>query len=302
MVSPSSSYCTSPKTSLSSTTSTIATIYSSFPSAQETLEIPLQITHILPPDKIDQKPFRQLRHVIFTVYRRLFTIVVLANISALVLIDIRTRDTRYYFKAISSAASANLFIAVAIRQDYIINIFFEIFASTPKAAPLRLRRILAKIFEFGGVHLSTGICSAAWSVRLAIFLTLSFEDGSLRNPPILALTYTLLLLFSGIVVFAQPKLRRKTHNTFERMHRFGGWLCSATYWTLIVLTAKAMADFPDSQESTIDVLIRLPSFWLLSINTVHTIIPWLRLRKLEAQPERLSDHALRLHLKANIGR
>jgi hypothetical protein len=43
---------------------------------------PLQITFPLPAEKIDQKPFRLLRHAIFTVYRRLFTIVAMANILA----------------------------------------------------------------------------------------------------------------------------------------------------------------------------------------------------------------------------
>ncbi|KUJ08113.1 uncharacterized protein LY89DRAFT_600331 [Mollisia scopiformis] len=285
-----------------SSTSTIVVTTTTCSSSDLELEkAPLQITHVLPAEKLDQRPFRQLRHVIFTVYRRLFTFVIIANIVALIIVDIRPRDTKFYFKAISSAASANLFLCVAIRQDYIINILFDVFAATPKSAPLRFRRILTKVFEFGGVHTSAGICSTAWFIRLAIFLTLSFENGSLRDVPILALTYVLLLLFSGIVIFAHPKMRSKTHNTFERMHRFGGWLCSVTFWTLIVLTARVMADLPGSKQSTIEVLIHLPSFWLLSINTIHTIVPWLRLRKLEATPEKLSDHALRLHLKANIG-
>jgi hypothetical protein len=277
------------------------TTSSSCSTTQETDKTPLQIRHVLSPEKIDQKPFRQLRHVIFPVYRRLFTLVIAGNIIALVLIDLSPRDITFYFKAISSAASANLFVTVAIRQDYVLNFLFEIFASTSKSRPLYWRRILTKVFEFGGVHTSAGICSLAWFIRLAIFLTVSFENGSLRDVPILALTYALLALFSGIVVFAHPELRSKNHNTFELMHRFGGWLCSATSWTLIVLTANVMANLPGSHQSIIDILIQLPSFWLLTINTIHTVLPWLRLRKLKATPERLSDHALRLHLKANIG-
>jgi hypothetical protein len=261
---------------------------------------PLEITHFLPLEKLDQKPFRQLRHIIFTVYRRLFTVVILANIIGLIFLDIYPQDNNSYIKAISSAASANLFVAVAIRQDYIINLLCEIFAATPKSTPLRIRRILTKVFEFGGVHSSAAICSLAWFVRLAVYLTISFENGHLRNIPVLALAYVLLLLFTGIVIFAHPKLRTKAHNTFERIHRFGGWLCSITFWTLIILTAKALSEAPDSQHSVSYILIRLPSFWLLTLNTIHSLIPWLRLRKLQATPELLSDHALRLHLKANI--
>jgi hypothetical protein len=265
---------------------------------EEKPKSPLPITHFLPAEKLDQRAFRQLRHVIFTVYRRLFALVILANVLALVIIDIKPRDTKYYFKAISSAASANLFLTVAIRQDYIINLLFDVLAATPKSTPLRIRRILTKIFEFGGVHSSAGICSTVWFIRLSVFLTMSFANGELRDIPVVVLTYILLLFFVGIVIFAHPKMRSKYHNTFERMHRFAGWLCSAIFWTLIVLAAKAMAS---EEQSVADILIHLPSFWLLSINTIHSIVPWLRLRKLEATPEPLSDHALRLHLKANIG-
>lgn len=282
----------------SSSVTTASSIVSCSSADQEKNKTPLPITHVLPPEKLDQRPFRQLRHAIFTVYRRLFTIVIIANVLALAIIEGKPRNTKYYFKAISSFASANLFLTVAIRQDYIINFLFEVLASTPKNTPLRLRRILTKIFEFGGVHSSAGICSTVWFIRLAAFLTISFDNGSLRDIPVVILTYVLLLLFMGIVIFAHPKLRSKYHNTFERMHRFAGWLCSAIFWTLIMLAAKAMTS---PEESLVDVLIDLPSFWLLSINTIHSIIPWLRLRKLEATPERLSDHALRLHLKANIG-
>jgi hypothetical protein len=282
-----------------SSTSSAATSASSL-SIDEKEEPPLQITHLLPPEKLDQKAFRQLRHTAFTVYRRLFTVVILANIVGLVFLDIRPRSNDFYRKAISSAASANLFVAVAIRQDYIINLLCEVFAATPKRTPLRIRRILTKVFEFGGVHSSAAICSLLWFIRLAVFFTMSFENGELRDIPVFTLAYVLLLLFTGIVIFAHPKLRSKTHNTFERMHRFGGWLCSVTFWILIILTAKAIADEPNAIHSTTHILIRLPSFWLLSLNTIHSFVPWLRLRKLEATPEPLSDHALRLHLKANI--
>jgi hypothetical protein len=261
---------------------------------------PLQITFPLPAEKIDQKPFRLLRHAIFTVYRRLFTIVAMANILGLILIDTRRRDLNSYIRVISSAASGNLFVAVAMRQDYIINFLCEVFAATPKSAPLRVRRVLTKVFEFGGVHSSAATCSLAWFIRLAVHLTKSFENGSLRDIPVLALAYLLLLLFTAIVIFAHPKLRQKTHNTFERVHRFAGWMCSLIFWTLIVLTAKALSEAPGSEHPASYILIHLPSFWLLSLNTLHSVVPWLRLRKLPATPEHLSDHALRLHLNANI--
>ena len=261
---------------------------------------PLVITYPLPPEKVDEKPFRFLRHVLFTVYRRLFTIVIMSNILGFIFIEARHRDLNSYIRVISSAASGNLFVAVAMRQDYVINILCEVFAATPKSVPLRFRRILTKVFEFGGVHSGAATCSLAWFIRLAVLLTMCFENGSLRNIPVLIFAYCLLLLFTAIVIFALPGLRRKQHNTFERIHRFAGWMCSVIFWTLIVLTAKALSQRTGSEHTTSYILVHLPSFWLLSLNTIHSLIPWLRLRKLPATPEHLSDHALRLHLKADI--
>jgi hypothetical protein len=104
----------------------------------EETKTPLLITYPLPGEKVDKKPLSKFRYVIFTVYRRLFTLVVITNIIGLVFIDHRRRDNVSYIKAssntliqasyvlnntkvISSAASGNLFVAVTIRQDYIIN-------------------------------------------------------------------------------------------------------------------------------------------------------------------------------------
>jgi hypothetical protein len=153
--------------SLDHKSSTVTRIASSSSSTMhEGDKTSLQITHVLPPEKVDQRPFCQLRHIIFPVYRRLFTLVIIGNIIALIFIDLSPRDTIFYFRAISSAASANLFVTVAIRQDYILNFLFEIFASTPKSRSLHCRRILTKVFEFGGVHTSAGICSLVWFIRL----------------------------------------------------------------------------------------------------------------------------------------
>ncbi|KAE9375962.1 hypothetical protein N431DRAFT_437387 [Stipitochalara longipes BDJ] len=313
------SVCTPAISNASSATSTASKASSATSlTVSEEKSLPLLITYPLPAEKLDQKNFRLLRHAIFTVYRRLFTLVIMANIIGLIFIDYRHRDNNSYIKVslnatpakmrfadsdlkvISSAASGNLFVAVAMRQDYIINLLCEVFAATPKGTPLRIRRILTKVFEFGGVHSSAAICSTAWFVRLAIHLTVSFENGTLRDIPTLALAYVLLLLFTAIVIFAHPTLRKKTHNTFERIHRFAGWMCSAVFWTLIVLTATALSEAPGAEHGAVYILIRLPSFWLLTLNTIHGFVPWLRLRKLEATPEFLSSHALRLHLKANI--
>lgn len=255
----------------------------------------------LPAEKKSSRPYRQARHVYFTVYRRLFTIVLVLNLIGLIVLETRPYDLERYLRSISSAASANFCLAILARQDYIINALFDLYVLIPKSAPLALRRRVAKVYEFGGVHSGAAVCATMWFLRLVILLTLAFRDGSLGdNIPGLALVWVVLLLFMGIIVFAHPSLRSKQHDTFEKTHRFAGWIANALFWVLVVLASNALAIRSDDPRSTGQVLVTLPSFWMLSLNTVHTIIPWIRLRKLPATAEPLSNMAVRLHLKANI--
>ena len=69
--------------------------------------LPLLITYPLPAEKLDEKKFRLLRHVVFTVYRRLFTLVIMANIIGLVFIDYRHRDFTSYIKVSLSITAPN---------------------------------------------------------------------------------------------------------------------------------------------------------------------------------------------------
>lgn len=255
----------------------------------------------LPAENKSSRPYRQARHVYFTVYRRLFAIVLISNIVGLIILETRPYQLERYLRSISSAASANFCLAILARQDYIINALFDLYVLIPKSAPLALRRRVAKVYEFGGVHSGAAFCATMWFLRLVILLTLAFQDGTLGdNIPGLALVWVVLLLFVGIIVFAHPSLRTKQHDVFERTHRFAGWIANALFWVLVVLASNALADRGDDPRSTGQVLVTLPSFWMLTLNTAHTFIPWIRLRKLPATAEPLSNMAVRLHLKANI--
>lgn len=255
----------------------------------------------LPAENKSSRPYRQVRHVYFTVYHRLFAIVLTSNIIGLIVLETRPHELEQSLKVISTASSANFCLAILARQDYIINALFDLYVLIPKSAPLALRRRVAKVYEFGGIHSGAACCATLWFLRLVILLTATFQDGPMgRNFAALALAWVGLALFVGIIVFAHPRLRSKQHDFFERTHRFAGWTANGLFWTLLVLASRALAHRDDDARATAQVLISLPSFWLLTLNTVHTLIPWFRLRKLPATAEGLSKNAVRLHLKANV--
>jgi len=164
----------------------------------------------------------------------------------------------------------------------------------PLSAPLRIRRILAKIYEFGGVHSGAAVCSVIWFIIFTVLLTRDFIHSttiSLRDPGLLTVTYILLIILLGLCITAFPRFRFKSHNTFENVHRWGGWFSLALFWVELLV----FADLQSSPQTMGLILIKLPAFWFLLISSLHAIYPWLRFHKLKVRPEKLSDHAIRLH-------
>ena len=97
--------------------------------------------------KRHSKPIRNLRHMFFSVYRRLFSIAFAVNMFVFIsLTAARQANTG----KIAYAVISNFFISILIRQEYVINILFNIFTAWPQSAPLTIRRISARIFHIGG--------------------------------------------------------------------------------------------------------------------------------------------------------
>lgn len=79
------------------------------------------------PDKTQGHYVRNLRHQIFTLYRRLFGVVFITNMA--IFIAVLCRGTNAL--QIGEIAIANLLCAILMRQDYVINMFFNVFCSVP---------------------------------------------------------------------------------------------------------------------------------------------------------------------------
>jgi len=254
------------------------------------------------PKKSHNRIIRHVRHTFFNVYRRLFTLVFILNMIGMVVLLVRHHNATTspaLLADLANIASANVMVALLIRQDYVVNILFKLCWSMPVSSPLRIRRLLCKIYEYGGVHSGAAVCSVIWFALFTGFLTRDFAlsvSHELRNPAILTFTYLLFLLLLSLVVTAYPRFRTSSHNTFENVHRWGGWFSLALFWVELLLFAKAQT----GKESLGVVLINFPAFWFLLISSIHAIIPWFRLHKLHIIPEKFSDHAIRLHFKEKI--
>jgi len=246
---------------------------------------------------------RFARWTAFGVYRRIFMAVFIINIWHGHRILTMKRRSKYspLLVDISTMASANMLVAILIRQDYVINTLFRLCWFIPFWAPLRLRRSLAKIYEYGGLHSGTAVCSVLWFTLLGYILTWEFITIRIADPLIIMCTFTVIGVLWAMLVTAYPAFRSRKHNTFENIHRFGGWVVLGLFFPELYLFTRALGH-QAGPASPGAVLTKLPAFWLLIASTFHVALPWLRLRRLRIRPERLGVgvHAIRLHLSEKV--
>lgn len=256
----------------------------------------LTLNEVQLPNKRSHRYLRHARHTFLNVYRRLFSLVFIFNMIGLAVL--LSRNSHWYSSPpladFATAASANIMVAVLIRQDYVVNTCFKLAWSVPLSAPLRLRRILAKVYEYGGVHSGAAFSSVVWFCLLTGFLTREFAINQVRDAGLMTFSYILLAILLSLVITAYPRFRFMSHNTFEYIHRWGGWFSLALFWVELVLFARIQARQPHSEHLGI-VLIKIPAFWFLLVSSLHAILPWLRFHKLPVRAEKLSNHAIRLY-------
>ncbi|KAL8742439.1 MAG: hypothetical protein Q9190_005075 [Brigantiaea leucoxantha] len=248
------------------------------------------------PVKHEGRAWRQMRYNLMSVYKRLFFICLAANIIALVvfLVGKRRPTTLGLSPApMATAVASNILAAFLIRQENVINSLYTICCWTPLWFPLRFRRMIAKLYHFGGVHSGCAVSATIWFMLLIVLITRDFVLGNFNQPAILTTAYVLLVLLVSICASAIPKFRNFSHNTFEAVHRFAGWTAVGLFWVLVILLSRMDSKALDSP-SLGTILVKTPALWILVLITFFTILPWLRLRKVEAFPEVLSDHVVRI--------
>ncbi|MEV0171358.1 hypothetical protein AB0I00_09570 [Streptomyces sp. NPDC050803] len=203
---------------------------------------------------------RLLKHPRLMHYNRLAALVLTAN-----LVFLWTSWTPSA-ATMSHAALANLALAVVVRQQYVINLFFRLATAAPTHWPLKIRWTLGKVYHFGGLHVGGALAGSAWFLAA----TVTGDNG-----PATAVGWSLLALLAAIIATALPPFRARHHDHFEKIHRFGGWTALALFWTHTLLSAAGPVPLA-----------------VLAVTTFSVALPWLRLRKVDVRVERPSPHVV----------
>ena len=209
-------------------------------------------------------------------YNRLFALVITCNAGVIWLgPGVLSMGT----ETLSAMVLINLSLATLVRQQYLINALFWLATRVPVTWPLCIRRRVAKVYHFGGLHSGAAVAATGWfvvlvGVQVAMHLR---EPGSL-SPAVLWLNAVLMGVLLLMVGMALPQVRGRFHNGFERVHRFAGWSVLLLFWTQTLLA------LPEP--------LRSGSFWMLVLLTFSIALPWLRLRKVAIDTVRPSGHAV----------
>ncbi|GAA3614696.1 hypothetical protein GCM10022419_119880 [Nonomuraea rosea] len=178
--------------------------------------------------------------------------------------------------SLSAMVVANVTLAALVRQQYVINLFFRLATSVSARRPLAVRRVLGKVYHFGGLHVGGAVAATTWFALLAGVMTV-------RPAGLLALTYAILVLLVAMVIFALPPLRTRFHNVFEVVHRLGGWTVLVLFWAHSLLSAAPQA-----------------AIWALAAVTLSIALPWLRLRRVPVRISRPSSHVALLEFDYGV--
>lgn len=82
------------------------------------------------PSKAQVKPVRNLRHILFTIYRRIFGVIFIVNMSIFISTAVRGFENANYLGLV---VVANLFASILMRQEYVVNSFFIVFGNVPRS-------------------------------------------------------------------------------------------------------------------------------------------------------------------------
>ncbi|KAJ2902012.1 Adenylate-forming reductase [Zalerion maritima] len=247
---------------------------------------------------------RWLRHRVFSLYRRSFSIISIANaIAFFVIVDKAVANkTSLSIPHLATAVAANVLVSVLMRQDHVINLLFWAATRVPVTAPFFIRRLVARVYHITGVHSGCAISATMWWILFTVAATISFfNPGPTNKYPIngltLALTYSILGLLVSIVVVALPRIREAFHNSFEWTHSLAGWTAIALMWAHLVATLNSTNK---AGKPLAELVTHSPAFYILILITASIVLPWLSLRHVKVRPEPLSNHAVRLHFDFTI--
>lgn len=230
---------------------------------------------------------RVSRHPALMEYRRLALLVALVNLWCVYVLwpQVMLADGSMNLAPLSNMALANFALGIVMRQQRLVNFLFWAATRVPTSWPLWIRWGAGKVFHFGGLHSGGNVAGSLWFTALLGGMVWNRAHGaSLPSDLTLGLSGVMVALMVAMIGTAIGPIRAKYHDTFEQTHRFAGWTLLALLWAQSVSLAF----------DTGTPLLQTPAVWILSVLTLSIASPWMTLKKVKVEADKLSNHAVAL--------
>ncbi|KAL9667934.1 hypothetical protein QQ045_002304 [Rhodiola kirilowii] len=226
---------------------------------------------------------------LFTVYKRLFFVSFVLNMTGLVLAA--TGRFSYGRNRPALFSIGNILALTLCRTEAVLRLLFWLAVALlgHHWVPLRIKTMTTSLLQsLGGIHSGCGVSSVAWLVY-ALVLTLKNRADS--SPEIIGVASAILGLLCLSCLAAFPLVRHLHHNVFERTHRFTGWSALGLLWAFIILTIAYDPLTKTYKSGLWSKLVKQQEFWLTSAITILIILPWLTVRRVPVRVSAPSTHA-----------
>ncbi|KAH7359288.1 hypothetical protein B0T11DRAFT_244541 [Plectosphaerella cucumerina] len=217
----------------------------------------------------------------FNTYRKFFVLITALNLVGIVMAALGRFE--YAQDHLGALVLGNLLAAVMFRNELFLRFLYIIAIYGLRSwAPLMVKIGVTSILQHvGGIHSGCALSGAAWLVYKVVDIIVHRDT---QHDAVIA---TGVITCSAVIISvmsAFPWVRNNHHNTFERHHRFIGWLGLAATWVFVIL--GNVYDIKSGQWSTsAHTLLSAQELWFAVFMTIFVLIPWVTLREVSVEVE-----------------
>ncbi|KAK3291011.1 uncharacterized protein B0H64DRAFT_349792 [Chaetomium fimeti] len=232
----------------------------------------------------------------FNTYRKFFTFVTVLNLVGIAMAAADKWD--YARDHLGALVLGNLLMAVLMRNEMFLRFLYIISIYGLRSwAPVCIKVGVTSILQHvGGIHSGCALSGAAWLVYKIVDI---IRYRSVQHSSVIASGIITNVAVIISVLSAFPWIRNNYHNTFERHHRFIGWLGIAATWVFVILgdiyDIKRGEWRPDSHS-----LLSVQELWFAVFMTIFVLIPWVTLREVPVEVELPSPKVAILKFKRGM--
>lgn len=165
----------------------------------------------------------------------------------------------------------NLLLATLVRNELILHVLYRSAVTVSRMVPFGKYYINASVHYIGGIHAASASWGLAW-----LLLNVLQHLNHLHNPVLVTTSWTLLILLLSMILTALPAFRNRFHNTFEKTHRYLGWLCLVVLILHIVLLHFSV-DL--NQANAPNAVLTAPMFLMTTLMIASVFLPWLTIQR-----------------------